>query len=212
MAKNYPSLTRSAVAAISAGPCTALLKSREFRRAAPNFWRETDSIYQSISFQASQWGTHGSGKFTVNLGVTSPTLYKGFTGRELPKNPASLLWPVNRRIGSLMDNRCDIWWSVEKDTDIAKLGREVAESLESHALPFLDSIRAPQQLYTAVLTEGSVTGLSDAQLLLVRATLAAQIGDKDSARSFLDEALRTYQGKPFESTVRQIEEALRSQL
>jgi hypothetical protein len=212
MSDRPQSLTRQAIAAISGGPCATVLKPRGFRRNAPNYWRETEGIFQSINFQASQWGSHAEGSFTINLGVTSPTLYEVFTGRDLPKNPAGLLWPVNRRIGSLMPSRCDLWWKVDERTDLAKLGREVASSLEEIALPFLDVVRTPEQLYAAVLSDSSVTGLTEAQLVLVRATLAVQLGDKATARALLDDALDKYRGKPFETTVQQTVALLRPSL
>ena len=70
-------------------------------------------------------------------------------------------------------------------------------------MPFLDSIRTISQLNTIMLNEPSMTGLTEAQALLVSATLAAQVGDTASARRKLDEALRRYKGKPFEATVQQ---------
>ena len=203
MPKSTKSITREAIATISAGSCAALLVPRGFRRKTPNFWRSTDGIFQLINFQASQWGTQDAGSFTINVGVTSPALYKSFTGRDLPANPANLLWPVNRRIGFLMSGQHDLWWKVGVNTDTIELGREVATTLETYALPFLDKLRTTELLHAAVLTESSVTGLTDGQLLLVRATLAAQLGDQETAVNLLRAALDKYSGKPFEATVRQ---------
>jgi Domain of unknown function (DUF4304) len=202
------SITREAIGMISVGPCAALLTPRGFRRKAPNYWRSTEGIFQSVNFQASPWGTQDAGSFTINLGVTSPVLYEAFTGRDLPANPATLLWPVNRRIGSLMPSPHDLWWDVRVDTDTVELGKEVATTLEAYALPFLEKLRTPERLNASVLTERSVTGLTDAQLLLVRATLAAQLGDQGTAVQLLREALDKYSGKPFEATVRQTAAAL----
>jgi hypothetical protein len=212
MANATPSLTRQTIAAISAGPCSTLLNPLGFKRRAPNFWRESDGIFQSINFQASQWGSRDEGSFTINICVTSPLLYTAFTGRALPRNPAVLLWPINRRIGSLTLNRCDQWWAVNSQTDAQELYRDVVAHLERYALPFLDALRAPEQLWHAVQSDDSLTGLTDAQLILVRATLAAQRGDKVTARHLLEQAQELYRGEPFESVVRRTVEVLAPEL
>jgi hypothetical protein len=196
------STTRIAIRAISEGPCATLLKGLGFRRKAPHFWRGTEGIFQSVNFQASQWGTHEAGSFTINVGVSSPALYQAFTGRELPKSPASLLWPVNRRIGSLMPSRRDHWWKVDSRTDVIRLGADVAADLEAYAVPFLEKLRTPARFNSVVLAEDCVTGLSEGQALLVRATLSVQLDNEPAARKYLKDALGQYKGRPFEQTVR----------
>jgi hypothetical protein len=185
-----------------------LLKANGFKRKAPHFWRENEGIVQCVNFQASQWGSSEAGSFTINLGVTSPTLYSAFTGREMPKSPASVLWPVNKRIGHLTPDSRDLWWKVGDGTDIDQLGKEVAFTLAAYALPFLDSLRTPQLFHAAVLSGKSVIELPEGQSLLVRAALAAQSGEGGTAQSLLEDACRKYKGKPFEAAVRRIAAAL----
>jgi hypothetical protein len=212
MGKSAASVTQQAIRAISAGAVSLLLAPVGFKRRSPHFWRETDGIYQAVHFQASQWGTSSEGSFTVNLGISSPTLYASFTGREFPKNPATVLWPVSARIGSLMPSHCDLWWEVSERTDLDTLGIEVASALRDHALPYLDRIRTPDQFNTLLLGEQPIPGVTAAQRPLIGATLAIDIGEYQSARRMLEEALAKHLGKPFESTVRNVARRLDLQL
>lgn len=212
MGKSVASVTQQAIRAISSGAVSVLLAPVGFKRRAPHFWRATGGIYQAVHFQASQWGTSSQGRFTVNLGISSPTLYSSFTGREFPKNPATVLWPVSARIGSLMPSHCDLWWEVSERTDLDALGIEVAGTLRDHALPFFDRIRTPDQFNTLLLSDEPITGVTAAQRPLIGATLAVDIGDHQSARLMLEEALAKHLGKPFESTVRNIARRLDLQL
>jgi hypothetical protein len=88
------SITLQAIDFVSKGACTDLLVPRGFRRRAPHFFRQADGVYHCINFQASQWGSYDSGKFTINLSVTSPELYSAFTGQPFPKNPATASRPI----------------------------------------------------------------------------------------------------------------------
>jgi hypothetical protein len=179
-----------------------------FKRRAPHFWRETDGIYQSVNFQASQWGTSDGGQFTINLGVSSPVLYTSFTGREFPKNPSTVLWPIYNRIGGLMPSRCDLWWKVEAHTDVVALGLEVAAALRDYALPFFERIRTAEQFNSLLLSDQPIAGVTAAQRPLIGATLAVRLGQNAEAQRMLCAALDAHRGKPFESTVRTVAKQL----
>ena len=212
MSTRRASATQQIIRAISAGPVASLLAPNGFRRRAPHFWRETDGIYHSVNFQASQWGTSAEGQFTLNLGISSPSLYSGFMGREFPKNPGAVLWPIYNRIGGLMPSRCDLWWQVTDRTDPNVLGLEVAAALRDYALPFFERIRTAEQFNALLLSDQPVAGVTEAQRPLIGATLAVQLGQIDEARRLLCTALNDHRGKPFESTVRNVARKLQVQL
>jgi len=209
MSKRRESVTQQVIKAVGSGPVAALLIPLGFKRQAPHFWRETDGLFHSVNFQASQWGTSEAGQFTLNLGVSSPSLYSIFTGRSFPKNPGTVLWPINNRIGGLMPSRCDLWWQVTEVSDANKLGPEVADALREYAIPFFESIRTEEQFNELLLGGRPVPGLTAAQRPLVGATIAVQLGQLDVARRLLRTALNDHRGKPFESTVRNTARELR---
>lgn len=212
MVKRAASVTQQAIREVSSGAVSSLLVPLAFRRGAPHFWRATDGIYQTVNFQASQWGSSSEGRFTVNLGISSPILYSSFTGRDFPKNPGTVLWPVCLRIGGLMPSRCDLWWDVSERTELHALGVEVATVLREHALPFLDRLRTTEQFNMLLLSDEPVPGVTAAQRPLIGATLAVHLGEVESARRMLAAALHSHRGKPFESTVRNVAARLQLQL
>jgi hypothetical protein len=212
MSKRRESVTQQVIKAVSAGPVAALLVPDGFKRQAPHFWRETDGLFHSVNFQASQWGTSEDGQFTVNLGVSSPSLYSSFTGRSFPKNPGTVFWPIYNRIGGLMPSRCDLWWRVTDQTDPGALGLEVANTLHDYALPFFESIRTAEQFNELLLGNQPIPGVTAGQRPLIGATVAVQLGQLDEARRLLCAALNENRGKPFESTVRNVARELRLEL
>lgn len=195
------SATQSAIRAISAGAVSALLTPAGFKRRSPHFWRLSSDLYHCVNFQASQWGTHEEGSFTINLALTSPTLYFAFTGNPFPKNPASALWPVNLRIGRLMADPRDHWWPVSPSSDLGDLSDSVVSVLRDYALPYFDRFASQRSLMHAVLDGDRVPGILDSQRQLLGAMLAASSGDSSQARTLLAAARTRHQGKPFESTV-----------
>jgi hypothetical protein len=209
MSTKPASLTRRAVFEISAGACRAVLSPFGFRRSAPNYWRLVDGLSQCVNFQASTWGSQEAGRFTINLGISSPALYEGFIGRKFPKVPAAALWPVRARIGFVMQEPRDLWWEVNDTTDLAKLGHQVADTLQNYAVPWFQSLATRKALIDAFEHRRALPGgVFPAQIPLVLAILAAEDGDSGRARSILGSALEEWRGQPFEETVRRVAERL----
>jgi hypothetical protein len=195
--------------AISAGACRAALSPIGFRRSAPNYWRLVDGLSQCVNFQASAWGSQEAGRFTINLGISSPALYEGFIGRKFPKVPAAALWPVSARIGFVMPDNRDLWWEVDESTDIAKLGDQVADTLQNYAVPWFQSLATRKALIHAFEHRtASLGGVFPAQVPLVLAIFAAEDGDLTRAQSILGSALDDSRGTPFEKTVRRVADRL----
>src|SRR5579864_2248689 len=106
---------QTAIMSASKAALNHSLKALKFRRQGNHLWRESDGLFHGVHFQGSQWGTAVAGSFTVNLGITSQWLYRCWTGRPLPSNPATALFPIQMRIGSLMTERRDHWWEVTEN-------------------------------------------------------------------------------------------------
>jgi hypothetical protein len=208
MTSTPPSVTIEVISQISGGPCSAVLRPHNFRRKAPHFWRFADGLSHCVNFQASAWGSRDAGRFTINLGVSSTALFEGFTGRRFPKQPSSALWPINVRIGRLMPAPADLWWDVDSNTDVAKLGDEIAAALRDYVLPFFSSLSTRQQLIAAVQQRAATLRIFPAPVRLVLAIVAAEDGDIERARSLLHSSLSDARGRPFEKTVRRIADRL----
>ena len=202
------STTRQAIADVSRDYCRLLLKPHGFKTRGTAFWRETDGLLHDISFQASMWGSAASGQFTINVGVTHPEMYALFMRRPIPRNPSSAHWPITQRIGVLLPERRERWWSVDDTTDVRDLGEEVAGVLETAAIPFLDSLRTRQQLST-YLEGGRRVGIPDLQLQLARCLLMYCNGERLAALEALRSLLKAVSGKPGDYMIRSVLEGLR---
>ena len=200
------SVTREVIAAISKGPGAAVLKPAGFRRAAPHFWRDVGGINHAVNFQASQWGSADSGKFTINLGVSIPAVYERFWGRAFQTNRGTALWPIQVRLGFLMDGH-DRWWRVTSAADVGPIGEDIAAALKAHALPFFDRLVTTAD-FVGLVRAPTPKGMLCVQAPLVMAILAAEEGNEQEARSHLSAAFAKQRGKPFEATVRRIAERL----
>src|SRR5678816_2724353 len=97
------SITQEAIKAASRETAKRLAAAG-FKRKGFHLHRKAGELFHAIQFQASRWGSTAEGKFTVNLIVTSPDLYEAWIG-PFPLNPASALFPIQMRIGSLMPER-----------------------------------------------------------------------------------------------------------
>jgi hypothetical protein len=201
MASTPPSLTRQAIRDISAGPCRDALAPFGFRRAAPNFWRVVDGLVQSVSFQASAFGSRDANSFTVNLGITSPALALGLYGQRLAARPASGVGPIAMRIGLLTPSQRDLWWDVDATTDIAAIGGEVAVMLRDYAVPWFDALGSRRALLRAIEDAPASLGLFRPWIPLTLAVLAVEDGEPERARALLQAAFEEQAASPFRQAI-----------
>ena len=151
------------------------LASAGFKRKGIHLHRKIGELFHAIQFQASQWGTAAEGKFTVNLIVTSSSLYTQWIGRPFPANPASALFPIQMRIGSLIPQRCDRWWPVDSETDISSLAIEVASTVEQYAMQFF-MLYESNELLLAQLRQRNCPGCTTPLAAVVHALVANNLG------------------------------------
>lgn len=199
-----PSVTRRAVAAASSLVGKKGLKAAGFRRQSNHFHRNHAGLIHAVHFQASQWGTAGEGSFTVNLCVTSPGLYETWTSKPLPANPATALFPISVRIGHLMPSRGDHWWAVNEETDLVDLSERVAAAILQYGLPLFDAFPSAESILTRLRNREALPGVTESQVALVHATLAAEAGCISEAQACIDQSFENAGDSPFRETVRRI--------
>ena len=196
------STTRQAIAHISKA-IAPRMRALGFRQQANHFHRRSADLVHGINFQASRWGSFDEG-FTLNLLVTSDWLYQAWSGRAFPANPATALFPVQQRIGSLMPSHLDHWWSVSTTTDIGALSNEIGEQIAAHALPFFDTFPDSHALLERARSGIGIPGLTAAQVPLVHAIIASHGGLRDEARLRLERAVIDAGDSLFAGTVQSL--------
>lgn len=87
-----------------------------------------------VDFQKSSKSSNDAIVFTVNLGVSSKKLLSAYSNHS-SKRPSiwDCQWQI--RLGHIMEEKKDIWWTVTKDTDIQKLSLEILNILLVKGIP-----------------------------------------------------------------------------
>jgi Domain of unknown function (DUF4304) len=96
-----------------------------------------------LGFQRSRYNDRSSVSFTLNLAAGSTATWE-VARRDypfLPKQPSTTprypggLW--HARLGMLLPEPRDVWWTVDRDTDLDALAAEVVTMVRDHAMPAL---------------------------------------------------------------------------
>ncbi len=153
----------------------SVLGEQGFHRRGHHLFRPAEDLFHGVHFQASRWGSRAEGSFTVNLVVAAPYVYGCWTGRPLPANPATALYPVQQRLGLVMPQHRDIWWNVSTDTYLPGLAEEVACVVVAYGLPFFDQYPSTMAMLEKVRRGERLPG-SEPHLLMIHAILAKQHG------------------------------------
>lgn len=194
------SLTTKATKNVSS-VCGAALISFGFSRRAPHLFRQSNDLFHCVHFQSSRWGSRDAGNFTINLVVTSASLYHHWTGRSLPTNPATALWPIQQRLGSVCPEGRDLWWDVSVETDVPALAAEISHRLQAHGLPFFDRFSSSSAILDIVQHGATLPGMTAPQMPLLRAMLLIDRDRRSEAAACITEALSQNRSDGFRTTI-----------
>ncbi len=141
-----------------------LLAPLGFRKAGTLFSADRGEVVHLIQLQSSQKSTAQQILVTVNVGVFVPRL-----GPATPGIPQSH-W--RQRIGSLMPERQDKWWSINNVGDSKTVAAEIARCVEHFGLTALRTI--PNIAALKALWEGGISpGLTSGERTRFLAQVAA---------------------------------------
>lgn len=194
------SVTTAAIKSVSE-ICAASLKPHGFRRKSPHLFVETNDVFHCFHFQASQWGSRDSGRFTVNLGVTSAGIYRRWTGRPFPSNPATALWPIQERIGAACGENRDLWWDVSANSDISAVAADVCQRLVTYGLPFFTRYPSTAAILKEVQRGVAPPSVPPSHLLLLHAILLSEAGHHAQAAECVLRSLAEHKDTPFRETI-----------
>lgn len=127
------------------------LKERGFRKQRHHWWGDTDATHRAVTVQSSQYNSVANGRFTIEIGVSYPCV-----GEDRPNKPGALYCRHRERIGFLLQDPHDLWWSYEDACDPAeRLKNEdsLREVWSTAGLPFLDRVEDPTEYMEYLLRE-----------------------------------------------------------
>ena len=108
-----------------------LLRPVGFRKSGAVFARAVNDVIHLISLQSSTSSTASSVRLTVNVAVWVPTL------AEPNQRPDVCSSHWNERIGGLMPQRSDRWWTVTSEQESQAAAFEIGTAIKQFALPAL---------------------------------------------------------------------------
>lgn len=173
---------------LMASELQAMFTARAFRKRGLTFYRRAGDNFALVQFQKSVHSTATDVEFTVNLGVFSAHLQRELAQvawvppvKDVPTESACHL---RRRLGFLLPEARDTWWTLKPETSTSALGAMLRELLDRHAFPFLDELTTDEGLrdYWTARQESGPHGL--ALLILYR-----DIGPREVAAPLLERLL-----------------------
>jgi hypothetical protein len=197
-----------AVDAIIQGSVKSFLKSEKFKKSARSFHRHKDQMIQVVNFQTSWLNSPEKAQLTINLNVVLPFYHEIWTGKPLPKNPGSAAAICSRRLGHILPERTDRWWTVTPSTDCAAVSREVTELIGAVGLPYLEKATNFQYLCEKLGSVEHFPGMPMSQPLAF-AILLCHLGREKEARHVIDETRRRNRADGFSKTIDLIQKRLR---
>jgi hypothetical protein len=138
-----------------AAPIAATLKQHGFRKKGLAFSAQRPGVLLLVTLQSGSGSTRDLLKVTCNLGIWV---------ERLAQHPAPSIWESHwrQRLGFFLPDPRDHWWECSSAESSARVGEEIAELLESKALPSMEGLASPKDL--AVLwSSGRSPGLTENQ-------------------------------------------------
>jgi hypothetical protein len=158
--ENYGPMPTFALKAPVLAQLQAALEPHGYRAAGTLFHRELAEVVHLVELQSTQEEGAAQIAVTINLGVFAPALVDPDIRDYIRPSIPQAHW--RERIGILMPQRRDKWWSIESVDQAAATGAEIAVSVEEYGLPPLARIPDIAAL-RRIWETGASPGLSDYQ-------------------------------------------------
>ena len=157
-----------------------LLKGHGFKKKARNFYRSFDDRVDIINVQASRYNEGTKGEFTINLGVYFPAIAEITEAIPVKGIPKEYNCTVRKRIGGVLDDRQDIWWSVDTATNLEEVAFELATKVENFCLPWLEEMS----------TIDNVKNQVSKNMPFIAAGISLMQGEKVDAKNYLEACIK----------------------
>jgi len=171
-----------------------VLRWANFRRRRQSFWIEADGNTALIDFQRSRSSSAQRISFTINLGVRSARVAAFLSSGPELLDPGIADCHWRQRIGLLLPEGEDKWWTLENVQDLADLRRDLIPILRTTAVPTLLAHLRDSALRDEWLN-GHAPGLGEIQRLLYLAVLMRDLGPQDQVGAVMNNLKRSSEGK-----------------
>jgi hypothetical protein len=164
---------------------TPSLKKMGFTKTQHAFYYSYEGNWGIIDFQKSRQSNSTETIFTINVGVASNRILTFLSKMDANKKPD--IWDTQWRVrlGHLLPENHDIWWTIDQGTNIGELGQYILDNILNYALPVIHKFIRDEALRDLWLS-GKSPSLTNFQRLLFLAPLLKQIGPSELLETTID--------------------------
>ncbi len=170
-----------------------LLSLHGYKRYGNTYLLYKDEIWRLINFQKSTKSTRHEVLFTINLGISSQLLYNFYN--ETIKRPKIEDCHFRERIGFLLPQHKDKWWTINANSNLVDLNEEIFSSTEHYIVPELEKYSSNSNLRDLWIS-GRSPGLTDFKRLMNLMILLKEIGPTEMLEQVIEELRLDAQGTP----------------
>ena len=172
-----------------------VLRELGFDHKDDMFYLRREGNVALVEFQKSRESKPDAILFTVNLGILSSRLLEFFSDRSPSSEPLFDQCHWQMRLGFLMPEQQDKWWTLTLATDTEILGQELASVLHNIAMPVIEQHIRDEALRDLWLS-GQSPGLTDIQRLMNLSVLLRIHGPQARLGEIIQELRRASANKP----------------
>ncbi len=178
------------------GAIAPALKAHGFSKSNQTFYLRHEKNWELVNFQKSVGSTASMVIFTVNVGVTSGILSNFHSGRHPSGRPNIWACAWQRRLGSMLPDHQEKWWSIstdETDQSLEQLAQALCSEIGQVAVPAIKNYIHDEGLRDLWLS-GPVPWITDFARVRSLSVLLKAIGPRNLLPTLLDELQRLSEG------------------
>jgi len=175
------------------------LKAHGYKKKAALYYStNSEGNVLVIDFQKSRKSEKDRIEFTINVAVSSNRIATFCGTQAVPPCLDDCHWKT--RIGHLLPEKQDKWWTIEPSTPLNELCSTMKCLLEQYAFKAIAENSSDQNLRDLWLS-GNSPGLTNIQRLIYLSVLLKQIGSQEKLSAIIEEMKTISRGKATEFTV-----------
>lgn len=150
--------------------CAERLRSAGYVRRGSSLRKAANGNVAIVEFQKSSKSNAEAIVFTINLGIVCGRLLEG--DESSLKGVGIVDAHLRQRVGMLLPDRPDKWWTIDPKTNASSLIEEISGLIEREAAPYLDR-HLDDDALVALWESGQSPGLTETQRLRYQTRLNA---------------------------------------
>ena len=175
------------------------LKTKEYKKKKNTFYHtHSDGNVSIINFQKSRKSEKDKTEFTINIALLSFRIASFFGIQTDDFELDDCHWKT--RIGHLLPEKHDIWWTIEPSTALNHLCSTIKDLLEQCVFNAIAEIHSDNNLRDLWLG-GKSPGLTNIQRLICLSVLIKKIGPQEKLPLIIEEMRAISRGQTTEFTV-----------